>query len=100
MSRQSLKIITISVALAIYSGHISASSNHDQTHPQQQVDGVQLFIRFCSQCHAPPAPMSRTAKEWPKIIVRMKQHMVTKGTAIPSNDQFEEITNYLQKHGG
>lgn len=121
MRKISLNITAISMALAglsacdqgSYGGHMMtggpmsggmmgqvAPISRDQMPPQQQTDGSKLFQQYCSQCHAPPAPMSHTATEWPPVVNRMRQHMVAKGATVPSNDQLHEITNFLQQHAG
>jgi hypothetical protein len=76
------------------------SDNTNQTLPEQQSEGAQLLQRYCGQCHVPPAPAAHAAPEWPQVVNRMKQHMVTQGKALPDSKQLQEITDYLQRHAG
>jgi len=125
MMRQVLKIIAIVLVLAGLgfllescdrpgsSGHMMGGgmmsggmmgqlppANTHQTLPEPQSEGAQLLQRYCGQCHAPPAPAAHTAREWPQVVERMKQHMVTQGKAMPDREQLREITDYLQNHAG
>lgn len=34
-----------------------------------------MFSIACSQCHALPDPQRHTAREWPAVVQRMKQHL-------------------------
>ena len=75
-------------------------ANSNQTLPEPQSQGAQLLQRYCGQCHAPPAPAAHTAREWPQVVERMKQHIVTQGKAMPDREQLREIADYLRKHAG
>lgn len=71
-----------------------------QALPEPQSEQARLFQRYCGQCHAPPAPAVHTAREWPQVVDRMKQHMVAQGKVVPENGQLQEIIHYLQQHAG
>jgi hypothetical protein len=75
-----------------------SSGNGGQTLPAPQAEGARLLRRYCGRCHAPPAPAAHAAREWPQVVARMKQHMLTQGKALPSREQFQEITAYLQRY--
>ena len=66
--------------------------------PDAQSEDARLFQQYCSQCHALPLIESHTAEEWPQVVVRMKQHMVTQGKEFPDREQLQQITAYLQQH--
>jgi cytochrome c5 len=76
------------------------SGNTSQTLPEQQSEGAQLLKQFCSECHAPPAPSAHTAREWPQVVDRMNQHMVTQGKPAPDREQLRKLIAYLQKNAG
>jgi hypothetical protein len=76
------------------------SGNTSQTLPEQQSEGAQLLQQFCSECHAPPAPSAHTAREWPQVVDRMNQHMVTQGKPAPDREQLRKLIAYLQKNAG
>lgn len=44
-------------------------------HPGLASPAGQMFSIACSQCHALPDPRRHTAREWPQVVQRMKQHM-------------------------
>jgi cytochrome c5 len=56
------------------------------------------FQSTCSLCHAIPDPQQHTAEEWPAVVERMKQNMVTQGKAVPNEATIEEIVGFLQRH--
>jgi hypothetical protein len=56
------------------------------------------FQSTCSLCHALPDPQQHTAEEWPVVVERMKQNMVTQGKAVPNEATIEEIVGFLQRH--
>ncbi|MDX1251667.1 MAG: hypothetical protein IDH49_05335 [Gammaproteobacteria bacterium] len=79
-------------------------------HAQKPLDPAQFkdldtpagkaFLTTCSQCHTAPAPSQHTAKEWPRVVVRMKYNMETAGKEIPGDDATRLIIGYLQRHAG
>jgi len=76
------------------------SDGESQSLPEPQSDEAMWFQRYCSQCHATPSPAAHTASEWPQVVGRMKQHMVSQGTAVPGRKQLQGIIAYVQRHGG
>jgi cytochrome c5 len=56
------------------------------------------FQSTCSLCHAIPDPQQHTAEEWPAVVERRKQNMVTQGKAVPNEATIEEIVGFLQRH--
>lgn len=59
----------------------------------------QAFIATCSQCHAAPDPQQHTTKEWPRIVLRMKQNMSAAGIKQPDDQTTDLIVTFLQRHG-
>jgi mono/diheme cytochrome c family protein len=74
--------------------------NGNQVLPEQQSAGARLFRTNCAQCHALPALTAHTAQDWPQVVARMKQHMVTQGRTVPDREQLENLIEYLQRHAG
>jgi hypothetical protein len=77
----------------------------DPRHPALQSLAGQMFSIACSQCHAPPDPRRYTAREWPKVVERMKRHMAWGNVVIGAHElrtvpelKTEEIVRFLQRH--
>ena len=47
----------------------------DPRHPALATRAGEAFSIACSQCHALPDPQRHTAREWPRVVERMKRHM-------------------------
>ena len=58
----------------------------------------QAFVTTCSQCHAAPSPTQHTAREWPRVVLRMKAHMRNAGKQVPDVKATERVVDYLQRH--
>jgi len=73
--------------------------------PQAGSMGAQTLSHYCSQCHAAPPPALRTRAEWVGILSRMhailekqSQVDVAGGVRMPSPDEFELISSYLESN--
>lgn len=66
--------------------------------------GAGAFMSYCSQCHQPPPPALHTASEWRGItgrmrdIIRVQSQAQTMGIRMPSPDEFDLISAYLEAH--
>ena len=79
-----------------------------QEHAQKPIDITQYddldtsaggaFQSTCSLCHALPDPQQHTAEEWPAVVARMRQHMVSQGKTVPNEAAIGEIIGFLQRH--
>jgi cytochrome c5 len=79
-----------------------------QKHAQKPIDTAQYddldtsagraFQSSCSLCHALPDPQQHTSEEWPAVVERMKQNMVTQGKTVPDEATIGEIVGFLQRH--
>lgn len=63
------------------------------------------FRLACNQCHVLPDPQRYTAREWPKVVARMEQHMewmnrVVGTRPVPGEPQLriEDINAFLARH--
>ncbi len=56
------------------------------------------FQETCSQCHGAPSPATHTTNEWPRVVLRMKSHIIRTGKTMPSQDGLMQIIEYLQTH--
>jgi cytochrome c5 len=56
------------------------------------------FQTYCSQCHAAPDPGIHTTHEWPRVVLRMKEHIFRTSKKMPTQDTLMQIIGYLQKH--
>ena len=63
-----------------------------------ETDAGQAFKTYCSQCHAPPNPETHTRNEWPRVVLRMKSHILRIGKKMPDQDTLLQIIEYLQNH--
>ena len=62
--------------------------------------GAQVLVEYCSGCHAPPGPASRTAGEWPGVVHRMQEQRRMRGFSPMTKEQIEVLVAYLQRHAG
>lgn len=58
----------------------------------------QSFQATCSVCHAVPDPSQHTAREWPRVVLRMKQNIRKAKLSAPDTQTTEQIILYLQRH--
>ncbi|MEZ5564057.1 MAG: hypothetical protein R3F24_00440 [Gammaproteobacteria bacterium] len=71
--------------------------------PDANSKGAQLESKYCSQCHAAPAPSLHTQTEWASVTDRMRSRIAstggtTAGVMVPSDSEFNEIVKYLDGH--
>jgi hypothetical protein len=62
--------------------------------------GLALFRQTCSQCHALPDPKLHTADEWSGVVRRMRKNMEIMGKRVITDQERDEVLNYLERHGG
>lgn len=87
---------------------LQANLDYLQENAQKPIDMAQYddldtsagraFQSTCSLCHALPDPQLHTSEEWPAVVVRMKQNMVTMGKTVPDEATIGEIVEFLQRH--
>lgn len=77
----------------------------DPGHPALATSAGKMFSIACSQCHALPDPRRHTAREWPRVVQRMKQHMSWGNVVVGASElrttpvlRTEEITRFLQRY--
>lgn len=58
------------------------------------------FQATCSTCHAMPDPTQHTAKEWPRVVARMKSNMRSAHLNQPDEETTSQVIGYLQTHAG
>lgn len=63
-----------------------------------ETDAGKAFQSTCSQCHGAPDPGIHTSHEWPRVVLRMKSHILRTGKKMPTQDTLMQIIDYLQKH--
>ena len=83
--------------------HAYLADNGQQPLDSSQYDDLdseagQAFTSTCSQCHAAPDPSQHLAREWPRIVLRMKYNMESAGKPVPDASTTELIVGYLQKY--
>ena len=54
----------------------------DPAHPALRTRAGEMFSIACSQCHALPDPQRHTAREWPRVVQRMRGHMAWANTVV------------------
>lgn len=77
----------------------------DPKHPALASTAGQMFSIACSQCHALPDPRRHTAREWPRVVQRMRQHMSWANVVVGASElrttpelNTREIIRFLQRH--
>lgn len=77
----------------------------DPAHPALRTEAGQIYSIACTQCHALPDPRRHTAREWPKVVQRMRAHMawantVTGASSLRTTPELrtEEIVRLLQRY--
>ena len=77
----------------------------EASHPALNTQAGQMFSIACSQCHALPDPRSHTAREWPRVVERMKRHMAWANTIVGPAElrttpelRIEDIVRLLQQY--
>ena len=58
----------------------------------------QAFAATCSQCHAAPDPAQHTAKEWARVVLRMKTNIIAAGKRVPDEKTVKLINDFLKTH--
>jgi uncharacterized membrane protein YfcA len=83
----------------------NAQTEIDPSHPALKTPAGEMFSIACSQCHALPDPQRHTARDWPRVVERMKRHMawantVTGAPELRTNPELktEEIVKVLQRY--
>ena len=71
--------------------------------PDANSKGAQLESKYCSQCHAAPAPSLHTQTGWASVTDRMRSRIASTGgtkagVMAPSDSEFNEIVKYLDGH--
>jgi len=76
----------------------------DATDPVLKSEAGQMYTIACTQCHALPDPKRHTAREWPRVVERMKQHMAWANTIVGADElrttpvlDTAEIVRFLQR---
>jgi hypothetical protein len=77
----------------------------DPKHPALATRAGGIFALACSQCHALPDPQRHTAREWPDVVARMKQHLAWTNRVVGSPElktvpelKTDEIVKLLQNY--
>jgi hypothetical protein len=93
----------LNALLAYLKKHAQKPIRRDR-YPDLASPAGRAFDVACSQCHALPDPERHTAKEWPKVVDRMKKHLQWVGTVRgrepnPEGElQEDKIVMFLQRH--
>ena len=77
--------------------HAQVPLNRKQTSGLNTPAG-KAFQETCSQCHGAPDPATHTSNEWPRVVLRMKSHILRTGKNMPSQDGLMQVIEYLQTH--
>jgi cytochrome c5 len=68
--------------------------------PNAQSEGAESFSKACSRCHALPDPSKHLSSEWPAVVSRMRQHMIQLKMGDITDEQAEQILDYLEQNSG
>ncbi|MBL1432230.1 MAG: hypothetical protein COB94_002130 [Gammaproteobacteria bacterium] len=53
---------------------------------------------YCSDCHVAPKPITKTASEWPAIVLRMQAHRSQQAMPVLNDVETDEVVRYLMKN--
>lgn len=67
-------------------------------YPELATASGRAFQTTCARCHALPDPQQHTAEEWPAVVARMQQNMLTMGKTVPDEKALGEIIGFLQRN--
>ncbi|HLK80806.1 MAG TPA: hypothetical protein VKT99_04820 [Xanthobacteraceae bacterium] len=71
-------------------GHLS-----EKTKAAIEMAGGKSFGRVCSQCHTLPSPKLHTARDWPRVVERMRENMFRMFKPVPDRATTEAIVAFL-----
>jgi cytochrome c5 len=66
--------------------------------PQPESAAAVSFKTACSRCHPLPDPKLHTAREWPRVVERMRTHMQEMGKPVVTDAEKDEIAAYLSRN--
>jgi len=66
--------------------------------PNLDTPGGKIFKEFCSACHGLPSPTVHKADEWANVIERMQVHRIKKAYLPLSDEQKQDLVNYLKEN--
>lgn len=99
---QTKKYALLIAALVVLAGCSHKTSNETvvsgASYPDPESPGAVVFKNRCSECHVPPPPASRKARDWPQIVGRMQNHRIMNNFAPLTGDEMRQVLDYLQKH--
>lgn len=57
-----------------------------------------MLVRYCGGCHVAPKPETKTASQWPAVVLRMQIHRSQRAMPILNDSEIDEVTDYLIMH--
>jgi hypothetical protein len=85
--------LTLSEYLAAYGQKPLDPASADLATPEGHA-----FQTTCSGCHAMPDPHQHTAKEWGRVMARMRANMRAAKKPLPDAETSKQVISYLQQH--
>lgn len=113
---QRMQMMSSPGMMGMIMGYVEAPSESElqsildylQIHAQRPIDPARYpglatpagraFQTACARCHALPDPQQHTAAEWPGVVARMQQNMITMGKPVPDEKIVGEIIGFRQRH--
>jgi hypothetical protein len=81
---------------------LAGCSGSGTSNPTEHVADAQkhhgVLGKYCSECHAPPAPRLHAKAEWPSVVSRMDMHRMEARLPALTASQHQEVLTYLQSH--
>lgn len=93
--RRTILIVTL---LALAACQQAPNNKPKRVYPDAQSAAFAVYMRSCSECHAPPLPKVHLATEWPGVIARMQMHIVERSMAPITAADEKVIRDYLVSH--
>jgi len=91
------RLLIVLFALAVGACE-SLQSENKIVLPASDSDGAHMVKKYCSDCHAPPSPLTHTAKEWPNVLYRMQEHRRMKAYGLIGEGEQAILLEYLETY--
>ena len=66
--------------------------------PAPEDPGARVLVARCGGCHGPPHPEAHEAANWPGVVARMEQHMVSRAETPLAPEERRLLLDYLRRH--
>ncbi len=86
------------VCCALLAGCSGSGTSEQPAHVADVQIHHGVLGKYCSECHAPPAPRLHSKAEWPSVVSRMDMHRMEARLPALTKSEHEQVLAYLQSH--